>query len=154
MAKGLVPDKPPVPARPKRPVTRPGSIAKPVVAVVYAAQTAAVDDEARTVALNAASRIRHLLAKGLASRSTVSSRKENEGGPVAQSPSALLSKFRAAQSDLVERDKTVDALKDMLRRGGAPDAESRTMPRGGEEPGRPAPLSYMTVLLFLFFLSM
>jgi len=122
MAKGLVPDKPPVPARPKRPVTRPGSIAKPVVAVMYAAQTAMVDDEARTVALNAASRIRHLLAKGLASRSTVSSRKENEGGPVAQSPSALLSKFRAAQSDLVERDKTVDALKDMLRRGGAPDA--------------------------------
>ena len=77
-----------------------------------------MDAEARAVALESASRIRHLLAKGLAPRPRAGA-KENDSP--ASSPSVLLTKFRALQTDLAERDKTVEALKDMLRRGGAPE---------------------------------
>ena len=116
MAKGLMPDKPPVPARP-RPARKPVAKA-PAVAAPAAPAVAPVDAEARAVALESASRIRHLLAKGLAPRPRVGA-KENDSP--ASSPSVLLTKFRALQTDLAERDKTVEALKDMLRRGGAPE---------------------------------
>ena len=116
MAKGLMPDKPPVPARP-RPARKPVAKA-PAVAAPAAAAVAPVDAEARAVALESASRIRHLLAKGLAPRPRAGA-KENDSP--ASSPSVLLTKFRALQTDLAERDKTVEALKDMLRRGGAPE---------------------------------
>ncbi len=116
MAKGLMPDKPPVPARP-RPARKPVAKA-PAVAAPAAPAVAPVDAEARAVALESASRIRHLLAKGLAPRPRAGA-KENDSP--ASSPSVLLTKFRALQTDLAERDKTVEALKDMLRRGGAPE---------------------------------
>ena len=116
MAKGLMPDKPPVPARP-RPARKPVAKA-PAVAAPAATAVAPVDAEARAVALESASRIRHLLAKGLAPRPRAGA-KENDSP--ASSPSVLLTKFRALQTDLAERDKTVEALKDMLRRGGAPE---------------------------------
>ena len=111
-----MPDKPPVPARP-RPARKPVAKA-PAVAAPAATAVAPVDAEARAVALESASRIRHLLAKGLAPRPRAGA-KENDSP--ASSPSVLLTKFRALQTDLAERDKTVEALKDMLRRGGAPE---------------------------------
>ena len=111
-----MPDKPPVPARP-RPARKPAAKAS-TVAAAAAPAVAPVDAEARAVALESASRIRHLLAKGLAPRPRTGA-KEND--TPSASPSVLLAKFRALQTDLAERDKTVEALKDMLRRGGAPE---------------------------------
>lgn len=116
MAKGLMPDKPPVPARP-RPARKPTAKASAVAAATPPA-VAPVDEEARAVALASASRIRLLLAKGLAPRPRAGA-KEND--TPSSSTSGLLAKFRALQTDLAERDKTVEALKDMLRRGGAPE---------------------------------
>ena len=116
MAKGLMPDKPPVPARP-RPARKPTAKASAVAAAAPPA-VAPVDEEARAVALASASRIRLLLAKGLAPRPRAGA-KEND--TPSSSNSGLLAKFRALQTDLAERDKTVEALKDMLRRGGAPE---------------------------------
>ena len=111
-----MPDKPPVPARP-RPARKPAAKASAVAAAAPPA-VAPVDEEARAVALESASRIRLLLAKGLAPRPRAGA-KEND--TPSSSPSGLLAKFRALQTDLAERDKTVEALKDMLRRGGAPE---------------------------------
>ena len=118
-----MPDKPPVPARP-RPVK--GTKEKAKASAVDTVQTNvgkhSLDESAlegmKNVALDASRRIKHLLARGLATRP----KQTKENTPLNASPSVLLTKFRVVQTDLAERDKTVDALKDMLRRGGAPDA--------------------------------
>ena len=100
-----MPDKPPVPARP-RPVK--GTKEKAKASAVDTVQTnvgkhsldESALEEMKNVALDASRRIKHLLARGLATRP----KQTKENTPLNASPSVLLTKFRVVQTDLAERD--------------------------------------------------